>query len=142
MTTFDLDLWPAPGRWEVLAYLHGPLLVLMTANLALFLMTARCLLKSEHDTQLVRKKKTAVERSVENTDEDEVHRRGWFPEGKPQAKRLRFFFYLVLTHDTSLGSVALGTDLWYLYGHRLWYICTGGSRRDPIRLTILYIFDA
>ncbi|KAF0310098.1 G-protein coupled receptor Mth2 [Amphibalanus amphitrite] len=54
--------FPVPGRWELLAYLHGPLLVLMTANLALFLMTARCLLKSEHDTQLVRKKKTAVER--------------------------------------------------------------------------------
>ncbi|XP_037094717.1 G-protein coupled receptor Mth2-like [Pollicipes pollicipes] len=51
-----------PGNWEMLAYLHGPILLLMTSNLVLFVLTARSLFRSEQDTQMVRKKKTGVER--------------------------------------------------------------------------------
>ncbi|XP_043234625.1 G-protein coupled receptor Mth2-like [Amphibalanus amphitrite] len=51
-----------PGSWEMLVYFHGPILVLMTANLGFFVLTAKNLLQTEKDTRMAGRQKRGTER--------------------------------------------------------------------------------
>ena len=46
----------------MLAYFHSPVLVLMTANLGFFVLTAKNLLQTEKDTRLAGRQKKGTER--------------------------------------------------------------------------------
>ena len=46
----------------MLAYFHSPILVLMTANLGFFVLTAKNLLQTEKDTRLAGRQKKGTER--------------------------------------------------------------------------------
>ena len=50
------------GSWEMLVYFHAPILVLMTANLVFFVLTAKNLLQTERDTRMAGKQKKGTER--------------------------------------------------------------------------------
>ena len=46
----------------MLAYFHAPILVLMTANLVFFVLTAKNLFQTEKDTRLAGRQKKGIER--------------------------------------------------------------------------------
>ena len=46
----------------MLAYFHGPILVLMTANLVFFLLTTKNLLQTEKDSRMAGRQKKGMER--------------------------------------------------------------------------------
>ena len=48
----------------MLAYFHGPIMVLMTANFVFFVLTAKNLLQTEKDTRMAGRQKKGTERWV------------------------------------------------------------------------------
>ncbi|KAF0300801.1 G-protein coupled receptor Mth2 [Amphibalanus amphitrite] len=51
-----------PGSLEMLVYFHVPILVLMTANLVFFVLTAKNLLQTEKDTRMAGRQKKGIEK--------------------------------------------------------------------------------